>query len=254
MSCTSLLKADLKLNIILNLLEGGKKVAVLEQSSQTRITTISHVLKELLEMKLVTKTGSEYKLTTLGIIEAEICKKHLQLCSVVEKYKDFWLTHDISSIPSDLLVSIGALEKSVLVTDTEVDLYRVHENFIQFLLSAKTIYGISPIFHQDFVTTIKEVLDNGGKVQLIVTSKVLEKMEQTDKNMLNRYVSEGSLQIFLNENLRIALTLTEKELSFGLFSLSGKYDYGNDLICNDNTGYEWGMQLFRHIADKSVKM
>ncbi len=254
MSCTSLLKSDLKLNIILNLLDGGKKVAVLEQSSQTRITTISHVLKELLEMQLVTKTGSEYKLTTLGIIEAQICKKHMQLCNVLEKYKDFWLTHDISFIPPDLMVSLGALEKSVLITSTEVDLYRVHENFIQFLRSAKTIYGISPIFHQDFVTTIKEVLDNGGKIQLVVTSRVLEKIEQTDKDMLNKYVSEGSLQIFLNENLGIALTLTEKELSFGLFSLSGKYDNNNDLICNENAGYEWGMQLFRHIIDKSVKM
>ncbi|MCL2288599.1 MAG: DUF1724 domain-containing protein [Candidatus Bathyarchaeota archaeon] len=254
MSYATFRKIDLKQNVMLSLLESEKKIADLEKETQTRSTTILHTLKELEEMELTTKNSGVYKLTSLGIIEAQICKGNHQTFNVLKKYKEFWLTHDISTIPPKLMRSLGDIENSVLIKPTDVDLHRVHENSIQLLRSAKTIWGISPIFHPDFALVCKEVLDHGGKVNLIVTSNVLEKIRETDNEMLGKCFSEGSLRVFLNDDIRVALTLTEDKLSLGLFSLSGKYDYDNDLICGGKVGYEWGKQLFNHILDKSVKI
>ncbi len=245
---------DLRQNVMLSLLESEKKIADLEKETQTRSSTILHALKELEEMELTTKTSGVYKLTTLGIIEAQIYKRNNQTFNVLKKHKEFWLNHDISAIPPNLMMTLGALENSVLIKPTDVDLHKVHEHSIQLLSASKDILGISPIFHPDYVSVVKEILDNAGKVSLIVSRNVLEKIEQASNGTLSKYFSDNSLQIFLNDDPRVALTLTEDKLSLGLYSLSGKYDYDNDLICDGPAGYEWGKQLYNHILDKSVKI
>ena len=207
-------------------------------------------------MELITKSDGVYKLTSLGMLEAQICKNCCQSFNTLEKYKDFWLTHDISDLPPTLMANIGtAIENSTLVQSTDVDLQKVHETFVDLLSSAKNILGISPIFHPDYIKAFKKVLSHeGNKIDLIVTSAVLEKIKQTDNELITKYLPEGNLQIFLNNNLKFASTVTEKKWALGLFRLSGEYDYSNELISDGEEHLKWGQQLFNNILEKSTKI
>jgi predicted transcriptional regulator len=254
LDCLSPLKSELKTSVLLSLLESGKKITELEKEIQTRGTTILHALKELEQIELTTKSSGVYKLTQLGIIEAQICKMCYLSCKTLDKHRDFWLTHDVSGIPSTLMTDIGALENSVLVTVTDVDLQKVHQNYLDLLSSSRTIFGVSPLFHPDYILAFGEILARGSSVDLIITRKVLEKLKQTNDEQMNKHISEGSLRIYLNDDLKFGLTVTEKCLSFGLFYPSGIYDYSSDLICDKEEGIDWGLQLFRKILENSTKM
>ncbi|MCL2359321.1 MAG: DUF1724 domain-containing protein [Nitrososphaerota archaeon] len=256
MSYLTPLRSDLKLSIILSLLEGKKKLAELGEETKTRETTILHVLKELDQLDLIKKVEGTYQLTSLGVLEAQICKGCYQSFNVLEKYKEFWLTHDLSAIPPTLLMKIGDLYESELVKSTRVELQKVHETGLDMLRASKTIIGVSPIVHHDHTIAVAEVLNQGGKVILIVTPEVLEMTNQTDKNPeeTSKLIRDGSLQIYLNNCLKFSLTITEKTWALGLFNLDGEYDYTADLRGSGEEGLEWGQQLFRDALKKSTKI
>jgi predicted transcriptional regulator len=239
---------------MLSLLNGEKKLAGLKEDIDAQATTILHTLNDLEDMGITTKFHGVYRLTSLGIIEAQVCKEHTRTLGVIEKHKNFWLTHDTSAIPTFLMTNIGVLEKSVIIRASSTNLQEVHENFMGLLGNSKVIYGVSPIFHPEYIEVFGEVLNQGSKVCLIVNPAILEKMKHGADELLSKHVAEGNLQIFVNDNIRVALTITEKYLSLGLFNLLGEYDYSNDLICDSKESLDWGHQLFKSILEQSIKV
>jgi len=58
---------------------------------------------------------------------------------------------------------------------------------------------------------------------------------------------ERKLQaIFHGDDIKVAFTVTESLLNFGLFRLDGGYDLGTDLICTGDSAVVWGRELFGH--------
>jgi len=246
------LKSELKLKILLDLLPNGKNLSGLKSSIGTRETTILHILEEFGELSLTTKSQGVYKLTSLGVIETQILSQLSAAVEVVGTFGDFWLSHDISSIPAPLLFRLGALKDSSLVRNESSDLGKVHDTFMQVLLSSKKIRGISPIFHPDYVAAVRHLLSQGNSVELVLTSSVLKKtLDSAESELLVKYVADGNLVIFLKEDLKVALTVTEKSFSLGLFDLEGEYDYSVDLISLNHEAVEWGEDLFRGVVNES---
>lgn len=249
------LRSDLKLNIMQSLLKGEKKISELKSDIDSTETSILHVLKEFENLGLTAKSSGVYKLTMLGVMEAQICKEYASATNVVETFREFWLTHDIGGLPEGFVTKIGALKSSVLIKSTSMNLRGVHENFMKMLLSSNTIKGISPIFHPDYISTFKNVLEHGCNIDLVVTNEVLAKtMADAEVESLQKFVEAGKIRIFVNDDLRFALTVTDAGLSLGLFTLAGDYDYSSDLVCSSPEGIEWGNQLFARTLEKSARL
>ena len=201
------------------------------------------------------RNGRTYKLTPLGFIKANLIKETNSALRVLEKFEDFWLTHEVSDIPSHLLRRIGDLEESVLVQNDSEDLAKVHTIFQQILLTSKKVQGVSPIFHADFVKIFQKLLEDGACVELIFTRGVLEKtLSLVDIKLFTRYIAENRLSVFLANELRVALTVTENSFSMGLFSNNASYDYTKDIVSNDLKTIKWGEDLFKHFLSASVKL
>ena len=98
--CIIPLRSELKLRILLSLLKGDQKLAELKAEIGTRETTILHALKNLEELNLTTKSDGVYSLTSLGFIDSQIFGECSSAADVMEKLKDFWLPHDVMSIPT----------------------------------------------------------------------------------------------------------------------------------------------------------
>ncbi|NLE03248.1 MAG: DUF1724 domain-containing protein [Crenarchaeota archaeon] len=236
------------MKIFLCLLTGDKNISELTRDVATRETTILHVLKEFKSLSLVTKSKGRYRLTSIGMINAKICKDYSQTVDVLEEFKAFWLPHDISSIPTHLMIQLGYLKGSILVKTETSELGKVHQTFLEVLMSANQIKGASPIFHSDFVTTFKQLLDKGGKVELILTSLVLKKILATaESDLLKKYMTMGNLKIYVKDDLKVALTVTESAFSLGLFALNGEYDYNMDLVSLNPQSVHWGHELFKNL-------
>ena len=64
----------------------------------------------------------------------------------------------------------------------------------------------------------------------------------------------GTLKIFLNEDIRVALTVTDKTLSLGLFTSEGDYDDNMDLISTSPNAIRWGADLFQNKLNESRRI
>ncbi len=249
------LHSELKLKVLLSLLNGEKKISELKTEIVARETTILHVLKEFESENLTTKTAGTYQLTSLGTLTAQIGKEVAEAAEVLQEFKEFWLLHDIKALPLDLRSKIGALKESTLIRTDSLELRKVYETYLQILMMSKKVIGISPIFHPDYVKAIASLLDQGNTVELILTTPVLNKIYSTvETTPLKSAFEKETLKIYLQENLKIALTVTEKNFSLGLFNLNGEYDDRMDLISLSPRAIQWGEQLFQEYLKTSRRI
>jgi predicted transcriptional regulator len=249
------LRTELKRKILLSLLEKERKIAELKSCVGARETSILHVLEEFQRLNLLAKTEGTYRLSSLGVIEAIICRECFSTVEVIKKFKDFWLHHDLAGIPTNLLLTVGALEDSILIRSEPSELNIVHKTFIDIAKASKRMRGISPIFHPDFIPLFGQLLDQGNTIELIVSSSVLKKITgSADPTLLGKYLGENKLKIFLKNDLKVALLLTENVFSLGLFALSGEYDDKTDLVSRNRQAIQWGEQLFEETLKGSRKM
>ena len=208
-------------------------------------STILHAINDLNLNGLTEKSGKLYKLTSLGYMYAVLLDDLSSSVTTLTKFHDFWLDHDVSIIPEYLLKQIGLLKDSFIVTNDSIELDRVHSTFQEILLASKQVFGVSPIFHSDYITTFHKMLRGGAYVELTLTPEVLEKtLEFADFEEIIEYMQKEKLKIFLVDSLRIALTVTENCFSLGLFTIDGNYDYTRDLVANNKEVIEWGKLLY----------
>lgn len=252
----SVLRSELKITILLSLLKTDKKLADFRaEIKDTRDTTIIHVLEEFENLNLVIKNHNLYHLTPIGIINAKMIKEYIDTMEVTEKFKDFWAQHNVTSLPTKLLFDLGALKDAELVQSSAAELGVVHQKFVDLVQESKRLYGTAPIFHPDFVLLVGHLLFQGSTIELIVTKPVLEKIfGLVDFDDLKRHVENGRLKIYIKEDLVVALAVTDKAFSLGLFMLSGKYDDGMDLIAFSKEALEWGESLFLENLKSSEKV
>lgn len=248
-------RSQLKLNLLTSLLEGEKNLSSLGKELGASGSTIIHAFTDLEALKLMERDGRYYKLTSLGFIEAQFIKETDSALKVLEKYRDFWLTHDVSAIPSHLLRRLGDLEESVLVQNDSEDLEKVHTTFQQILLTSKKVQGVSPIFHPDFIKVFQLLLEDGANVELILTRGVFEKtLSLVEIKPFERYIAENRLSVYMAEELRVALTVTENSFSMGLFSNNADYDYTKDIVSISLKTIKWGEDLFKHFLTDTIKL
>jgi len=123
-------------------------------------------------------------------------------------------------------------------------------------LESDNIKGLSPIFRLDLVETIQKRVEDGANVELIFTDNVLNKLLSTlDPKCLpdlENYISMDNLKIWqIDNDVKIAFTVTDKFLSLGLFSSTGEYDSTKDLVSDDQDALAWGNRLFDYYKSKS---
>ena len=153
------------------------------------------------------------------------------------------------------MLNIGALKNAELVCTEASELGIVHDNFVSIVLASKMLKGISPIFHPDFILYFGQLLNQGNTIELIINSAVFKKIvDSADYDLLKKYLKSNSLKLFLKEDLTMALSITDISFSFGLFSLSGKYDDSMDLISANREAIEWGEQLFEEALKSSERI
>jgi len=259
MEYRALFRSELKQQILFSLLNGSKRLSDLKVDSESTETTILHVLKEFEELELTTKTAGIYSLSPLGRMEAQICRQSYRATEVLEQFKEFWLTHNVKAIPPNLMVQIGDLQEAMLMKTESTEMGKVHEIFLKMFANTKKVVGISPIFHPDYVGAFRDLLNQGGTIDLILTGEVLSKTLESavssgDGELFGTFISKGQLRIYLAEDLKMGLTVTADLFSMGLFDLNGQYDYSVDLQSAHPDALEWGHEVFEEYLKSTRKV
>ncbi len=259
MKYIALLRSELKQQVLLSLLRSDKKLADLKAEIDSTETTILHVLKEFEKLNLTKKTAGTYSLSPLGRIEAQLCEDSYATAQVMANFKDFWLNHNVAPIPPSLLYRLGALQDAQLIKSQNSELGKVHDTFLKMMADTKRVIGTSPIFHPDFVGVFKHVLNSGGTMELVVTNEVFNKTFESaittrDGELFQKYLIDGQLKIYVVDDLKIALTVTESIISLGLYHLNGEYDYTTDLVSTNPKALSLGEDIYRLYLEKAERV
>ena len=170
----ALTSSKVRTKVLLYLDEGAKSAGELEQVTGTRTTTILHAIKDMSKGDLVTRTDQGYMLTNLGKMQALALAGLINFIQVIEDHRDFWLTHDISGIPSALLQMMGMLSHSEVIKSDSASPLKSHEFFMTEMSKAKEVHGVSPIIVGGHSDTVVTLVKNGVNVDLILTDNVLK--------------------------------------------------------------------------------
>ena len=248
--------SDLRRGILISLREGKKALSELRSELDVSSTTAIHALRELGREKLVFQDEDrDYALTKIGGVIALKLTDFINAIDVLKKHEHFWLEHDLSGIPPHLLAKIGMLSNSILIADTPTDVFKSHTILLQILEKANEVRGIYPFFHLEYMEIIEELVKRERiAVELIVTNEVLDNLigvVETEK-AFKKFLHEPNFALFaIDEDVKIALTLTDSVFYLGLFDDDGIYDYNRALISDDIQALTWGRELYEHYRQLS---
>lgn len=249
--------SDLRRRILIALKTGKKPLRELRDPLGVSSTTAIHALRELKKANLVFQAEDRgYALTKIGEVMVLKLVDIMDAIEVLEKHEDFWLVHDLSGIPLPLLDKIGALSNSSLLSDTTADIFKSHTTLLQILETANEVKGIYPVFHLDYLKLLEELVKRRRiDVELIVTNDVLEDIVglMETEEAFKSFLQEPNLSLFaMNEDIKLALTLTDSIFYLGFFADNGVYDRNSALIGDDEKALSWGRELHEHYRKLST--
>jgi predicted transcriptional regulator len=89
-------------------------------------------------------------------------------------------------------------------------------------------------------------------VKLVVTPQVYSKLTDTSQKLLEDVLKFKNFDLKIaNEQVLVALTVTDRFLSLGMFGCDGKYDVTMDLLGEGEEAIQWGRELFEYFWERS---
>jgi predicted transcriptional regulator len=248
-------RSGIRAKIMLCLKHGPKTAAEMERLLGTRATTILHAIKEMSDADIVERTASGYALTNIGYIQACILDDLVSCIAALKEHRDFWLTHDVSGIPVNLQKGIGKLAQSEIVVSDPGAILKTVEYFLAELNKSREIYGVSPIIIPGYSDTIASAVKRGVSVHLILTDDILKIVLAQHRELLKELLRLENFHLYcIGNGIKVAFTVTDNMLDFGLFRKDGGYDLGADLICIGESAITWGKELFDYYRSLSTRV
>jgi predicted transcriptional regulator len=245
----------LRRDILIYLEKGKKPLSGIRDELGVSSTTAIHALRDLEKDTCVFQDEDRnYALTKIGELIALKLTDFIDAIKVLKKHQDFWLTHDLSGIPEHLLGKIGCLSNSNIVNIDALDIIKAHTTYLELLKTAKWIKGVSPIFSPDYPKVFED-LAKRALTQLVLTESVLRKViDVVGSETIKSLIHNHHLEFFVTEEeIKVAFTVTDTFLSFGLFRPDGIYDTTRDLVSTEERAIRWGTELFGYYRERATK-
>lgn len=251
--------SSIQTKIMISLSEGSKNIKDLEKCMGIPHHTILNNIIELKKEDLIRSNKNNYCLSRFGEKIVFELIDTIKTFAVLKNNRELWLNHEIDSIPPELLLKIGDLNNSKLIKSKNIDVAKIHDIHTQVVLNSKKVNGVSPIFYSDYIKTFDEILKKNIDVELILTDSVFKKtiklLNSKDLEKLKRLILQEKLKLWeIKEEVKVAFTVTDNFITFGVFSKNGMYDSTKNLISNDAAAIKWGNELFEYYLKKAKKI
>lgn len=251
--------SKLRLAILDSLDNGPMRLADLRRAINANAPNTSAKAKELEDMGLLERVSGEYALTPYGKAVRARAEEAFKFYSTYEKFKKFWEENVVTEIPDYLWKRLGDLNDSHVVRMTAQDVTKVHDEFVEFLNSIKEkFYGVSPIFHDEYLDAANMLIKKGVDTQLVLTEKVLKTCaKEGGKETAELWDNADNMKIFSVPDTTLAFTVSESYLSMAIRSkhIPDSYQH-SDFQSANPLAVKWGIDLFESCKQrgKSVKL
>ncbi len=239
-------------NLLIFLLDGPKTLQEIRTSLKVTSTGIIPQIRRLEKQKLVKLEGKSYALTDTGIIIAGVLGSFIKTNEIIEKYSDYWASHDINAIPPLLLRRICELETCELIECKLSEMHEPHRDFLEYISRSRKIMGISPIFKHSYPSLFLQLAQSGAEISLILTGEVLDRIQNEYGQTLEKFLDIDTARLYVSDqDIKLACVVTDCYFNMSLFFKNGDYDLQRDIISYDHSAIRWGEELFDHFLVNS---
>lgn len=244
--------SSVRTKMMLGLMDGPQPSGEMREAIEVSASTVIHAARDLEKEHLLEERDDGYHLTTLGRIIAGKLSDTIDAMAVLNKHRDFWLTHDVQALPRPFLDRIGEIQNYDVVTSSARDIFKIFGVYLDLASRAREFWGVSPVFMETFITLVQKLLKRGTDVQLVITEEVLEELKRKNRAGLQQTLADSHLGMWvIDESVRVAFTVTESMLSLGLFGMDGVYDVSHDLVSKHQGAINWGRELFEYYRSRA---
>ena len=177
--------SSVRVKILICLSEGIQTMSQLKKRLGISSSTISYNLSNLEKRNFTSKDGEKYILTPIGNLITYNLKENMKTIGVISKFQKFWLNHDLSAIPPELIKKIGNLYNSSLVESESGEIYKPHEKYQEIILQSNYIKGVSSIFRFNYIDLFQHlILENDINVELLLKDVIQKIIQDIDSDNL----------------------------------------------------------------------
>lgn len=236
---------------ILLLLKGkSRSIDEIKELLNVNASSIQLHMKKMKDSGLIIQKNKIYSLSEIGEIIVENMQPVLSTAELLGENTEYWLSHDLSSIPEFLLERIGELGHSELLEPDAGHIFETPKILQDSILSSRKILTFAAYFHPQAPSLYAELAEKGAEIVLCMTESVAQRLfinNRIEAEKLSRainsrlFISQGSVAI-------PSLIVTDKIVAFKLFENNGKLrdqlvlSFGERALC-------WGKELFRYYLE-----
>lgn len=246
--------SDIRIKVLIDLLNGPLKIRDINKRSLLSYSSISSNIHKLCAEGYVEKIHNSFQLTNLGLIYTTILMDFKDVIATISKSSDFWLDHDVSSLSVEDLNKLSSLEGSELIRCNSMDIYKTHKEFKRVFKDSRHLKVIFPYMHPEYPKLIRRLILKGVKVELLVSKGILESfVRDIGRDVVKKGLADGNFSLkYLEEDIKIALAISNKFVSVGLFKMDGTYDQNRLLLSDKQKAIDWGLNLFKSYDDNGM--
>jgi len=242
-------------DVLLLLAKKPMTLSEIKNSTGTSSPVILPEIRKLEEGGLIERIDGIYHLTEIGNPITLYLDRLLSIIGLIERNESFWSNHDLRGIPDDFVDRLVDLNESNIVESNPEEVFEPHKEFMSNLLKAKTIKGVSPIFHPEYPKAFLALAKAGVNTSLILNKAVLKRVSKENKKTLKKWLGFENTKLYaLDEELKVAFTVTNQFISLGLFTKEGKYDTHFDLLSQSKPALKWGSDLFSYYCGRAQEV
>jgi predicted transcriptional regulator len=151
--------------------------------------------------------------------------------------------------PDEFLPRLYEIADSEIVASEPSNVLKPHRVFFENISKSREIMGVAPLLFPDYPEFFSALTSQIDRISLVVTREIYD--------IVSGYpaIRNESVEIHvIDENPKIAFTVTDCFLSIGFFYRSGNYDFTRDLVSTSPEAICFGRDLFDYYVNKARKM
>jgi predicted transcriptional regulator len=201
---------------------------------------LTNHLRGLTTYNLIEKGfDKQYRLTSLGCL----LLSHINSIDFISKYKQYFDTHDSSSIPHFLKNRLGDLQNSRLVGKG----YFSPEILVKKIIEESDfLWIVSNEYRKNYLGYIEELIDKGIKIKVLASGEFAEKVCSLENVNI-----KDNIEFNVLDEVELFLWVNDSFACFSLPRKDGSKDRDFLFYSNDDEFKQWCKQCFSYYWDQS---
>jgi len=237
-------------DLLLLLKEKPRDIDTIKELLKVDASSIQPHIKKVKDFGLVTEKNKIYRLSEIGEVIVENMQPLLSTAEFFGENADYWLNHDLSSIPEFLLERIYELGHCELLEPDTEHLVETPKVLLDSMSSSRELLTFTAYSHPQAPLIYTELSEKGLEITLCITENVAKRLFSNYREEARKLSGARNSRLFILRKKAIipSLIVTDNLIALKLFETGGKLRDQLVLSFGENAVF-WGKELFEYCTE-----